>query len=176
MKIYSTNNSCATGTLDLIPTVYKPTHTTHCAAALRFDLASYWCWVSWFPLPWELVFKTTAQISVSSSTFSLLSLSFPPPWAFLDVWFHSRPLEVADFVSLLPIFTCIMVFQWVVFFGGGGGCFFFSFDIRETQVLQLIADIYFLIQKAMWNNHFHSFLFILATFLFYFIYAFIYLI
>lgn len=127
MKIYSTNNSCATGTLDLIPTVYKPTHTTHCAAALRFDLASYWCWVSWFPLPWELVFKTTAQISVSSSTFSLLSLSFPPPWAFLDVWFHSRPLEVADFVSLLPIFTCIMVFQWVVFFGGGGGCFLFLF-------------------------------------------------
>lgn len=127
MKIYSTNNSCATGTLDLIPTVYKPTHTTHCAAALRFDLASYWCWVSWFPLPWELVFKTTAQISVSSSTFSLLSLSFPPPWAFLDVWFHSRPLEVAGFVSLLPIFTCIMVFQWVVFFGGGGGCFLFLF-------------------------------------------------
>lgn len=103
----------------------KPTHTTHCAAALRFDLASYWCWVSWFPLPWELIFKTTAQISVSSSTF-LSSLSFPSLQAFLDVWFHSFSLEVADFVSLLPIFTCIMVFQWG-FFGGDGGCFLFLF-------------------------------------------------
>ena len=54
----------------------KPTHTTHCAAALRFDLASYWCWVSRFPLPWELIFKTTAQRSVSSSAF-LSPFSFP---------------------------------------------------------------------------------------------------
>lgn len=34
---------------------------------------------------------------------------------------------MAGFVSLLPIFTCIMVFQWGFFGGGGGGWFLFLF-------------------------------------------------
>lgn len=48
-----------------------------------------------------------------------------------------------------------------------GCCFcwvFCGFDTWKSQVLQLIADIYFLIQKAMWNNHYHSFPFFLAAF------------
>lgn len=95
----------------------KPTHTTHCAAALRFDLASYWCWVSWFPLPWELMFKTTAQISVSSSTFlSSLSL-FPSPASFSGCLISFFPIRsgwfcvIASYIYMYHGFS-VGVFWW----------------------------------------------------------------
>lgn len=53
---------------------------------------------------------------------------------------------MADFVSLLPIFTCIMVFQWGFFGGGGGGflflfCFKFFFAIPNHAALKAVTGL-----------------------------------